>query len=158
VSKHDEVVATGVLHGGHVDLDDARGFAEALQVLGEGSIVVRVDRVGEKARRSVKANRYYWGVVLTLIVTAAEGNTKDDIHDAMCDRFLKRTIVLVNKHTGEVTEHEVARRSSTLTPEEFTRFVEEVRVFGSEFFGLTIPDPDPFWRDHDATYQFERAQ
>lgn len=149
----DGVIGTGVLKAGKVEWDDPRGFSDALKLMADGSVAVRVDHVTEKAIRSVKVNRYYWGVVLKLIATAAEGNTKDDIHDAMCDRFLKRKLLLVNKQTGEVTEHEVARRSSKLTPEEFTKFVDDVRLFGAEFFGLEIPDPDPFWRDHVADYE-----
>lgn len=140
-----EVTATGVLHAGKLRLDDKDGFAEELASMKDGSIVLTVEHGTAKAIRSVRANRYYYGVVLRAIEQYTEQD-KDDIHDFMCDRFLHHKVFLVNRETGEAEERDVAGRSSKLPPDEFCDFVERVRVFAAEFFGLRIPDPDPAWR------------
>lgn len=141
-----EAFGTGVKTGGKVVWDDPQGFTDALKMMPDGSVIVKVELASQKAIRSIKANRYYFGCVLDLMAKDTQQD-KDDIHDAMCDRFLKRKVFMVNRHTGEAEEREVARRSSKLNADEFYAFVENVRLFAAEFLGLTIPDPDPeYWR------------
>lgn len=143
-----EAIATGVKHGGKVLWDDPIGFSDTLKMMPDGSVVVRVELASPNAIRSLRANRYYFGVVLEEIRKYTEQD-KDDIHDFMCARFLGHKVFLVNRETGAATEREVAGRSSSLSPQDFWDFVEHVRLFANEFFGLRIPDPDPAWRLRD---------
>ena len=138
--------ATGSKRGGSLTLDDKAGLSDDLRQMKDGGIILTVTLATPEAIRSTKFNRYYWGCVLKRIADAAEGNTAEDIHDAMCARFLSRLVFIVNHQTGEVEETTVAERSSKLPPDRFERFVMEVREFGQVFFGITIPDPDPNWR------------
>jgi hypothetical protein len=144
-----DVAATGVLHGGKLRLDDKLGFAADIAGMKDGSIVLTVVHGTEKAIRSTRANRYYYGVVLKAI-KGETGQDLDDIHDFMCQRFLTRRMFLVNNRSGEVEEGEVAGRSSKLSPDDFFEFVEKVRLFATEFFGIRIEDPNPAWRDRES--------
>jgi hypothetical protein len=102
--------------------------------------------------RSEKANAYYWGVVLERIVEESEsGNSAEELHDAFCERFItteRKRIEFFNRMTGETLTTDVdTRRSSALTGGPFYDFVEEVRKFALEFWGITTPAPDPeYWR------------
>lgn len=97
------------------------------------------------AKRSNQANRYLWGVVYPAI-SEYTGQDKEDIHDEMCARFTTETVSYVNPKTGELIETEVTRRTSGMTVTRFHRFVEDVRLFAAEFFGVTVPDPSEDYR------------
>lgn len=144
-----EAVGTGVLTKGKLAWDDQRGFTDQLQMMKDGSVVVRCELTTPRAVRSIKVNRYYYGHVLRLI-SEYNGDDVDDLHDQMCARFLKRRVLSINKRTGEVDELEVVGRSSKLDPEEFWQFVLKVRLFAAEFFGVETEDPNPAWRDKAA--------
>lgn len=143
------VTGTGSKRGRILSLDDKEDFSSELSEMKDGGVIVTVTLATPEAIRSVKYNRYYYGCVLKRMAKAAEGNTADDIHDAMCARFLSRDVFMVNPKTGEVSEQTVSERSSKLPPDRFEHFVMEVREFGQTFFGITIKDPDPEWRLHE---------
>jgi hypothetical protein len=102
--------------------------------------------------RSERANGYYWGVVIEHIERLSEsGYSAQELHDVFCERFIlceRKQAEFYNKMTGErvITEYS-ARRSSALTGGPFYDFVENVRLFAREFWGIETPDPDPeYWR------------
>lgn len=146
-----EAIGVGVKTGGKIEWDDQAGFTRELRTMRDGLVVVTVAPAGPKAIRSIRANKYLWQVFNLIAKADGCGQSKEDVHDFMCDRFLKRKLFVVNKQTGETEEHEVARGTSRLSPDEFWDFVEEVRLFAAEWFGLTIPDPDPRWRQKHRT-------
>jgi hypothetical protein len=103
-----------------------------------------------KAMRSAKANAYLWGVVYRLIEEHT-GTKAEDIHDAMCEKFLpneQKRVDFYNKLTGESETIETdGRRSSKLTGSPFYDFVEDIRQWARDFLQLETPDPDKeFWR------------
>jgi hypothetical protein len=136
---------------GKLVLDDTYAFKTAMCRAKDGTrLTVTVER--EKDRRSVEANRYYWGVVIKLIAQET-GQPAQDIHDDLRDRFLRKTITYTDAN-GLIREREFARGSSGLTVAEFYEFVEQARLFAAEFFGLRIPDPDPeYWRQREKAME-----
>jgi hypothetical protein len=103
-----------------------------------------------KARRSAKANAYLWSTVYRYIAEHT-GEKPEDIHDAMCEKFLpneRKRVEFYNKLTGEALQIETdGRRSSKLSGGPFYDFVEEVRLWAREFLQVETPDPDPeYWR------------
>lgn len=103
--------------------------------------------------RSLKANRYYWSVVLKTIADHT-GQSEETIHDAMCALHLPneaQRVAFFNQLTGESLTVEVDhRRTSKLTGRPFYDFVENVRQWALDFFQLTTPDPDPdYWRKRE---------
>lgn len=154
--------ATPVFHG-HISDDGRFGLLDSEKpkrteyfrtLAGEDvDILVRKHRND----RSERANAYYWGQVLTpMSKEHSDGDqSPEEIHDAMCARFLpdeKKRVAFFNKLTGETLEIETdTRRSSKLKGDEFYDFVEQVRKFALEFLGITTENPDPdYWRKRAA--------
>jgi len=100
--------------------------------------------------RSRQANAYYWSCVLDPMAKDQE-MTPDEVHEAMCARFLPneaKRVAFFNKMTGEeIAIYTDGKRSSKLAGTEFYDFVERVRLFALEFLGIVTEDPDPlYWR------------
>lgn len=138
-----------VTTGGAVKLLDRGALLAWASQVGDGIELVGKFEIAE-ATRSARANAYYWGVVLKLAAESC-GQSADDIHDAMCAKFIPnehKRVEFFNKLTNERLEVEVdIQRSSDLNRAEFYDFVELVRVWVAEFLGVTTPDPDPnYWR------------
>lgn len=136
---------------GHLQVFTRRQIAATCKAHAGTEIEIRIRR--HKATRSDRANRYYWGVVLALMAKDQE-MTPDEVHDAMCERFLpdaQKRVEFFNRLTGETLEVETdARRSSKLKGEAFYDFVERVRLFALEFLNVTTPDPDKeYWRKRE---------
>jgi hypothetical protein len=111
----------------------------------EATLAIEAD----DAKRSNAANRYLFGVIYRDIEAYTE-QPKEDIHDEMCARFTTKTIHYTNPATGEIVEMEVVTRTSGMTVSEFHAFVEKVKLFAAEFFGLTFEDaPDEFYKERD---------
>lgn len=136
-------------------LDEPAGFKTAMWRMKDGQRVT-VSVEPERDRRSTAANRYLWGVVYRLIAEYT-GQDPEDIHAEMCARFTAKTISYVNPSTGELVEMPVVTRTSGMTVREFYLFVEKVRLFASEFFTLTIPDPDPEYQHQRSAVMQEAA-
>jgi hypothetical protein len=145
VAKQRYATAVKIVNG-LIEWSDRDAFVRAVRDMADCDAELTIAQVED--RRSVVANRYYWGVVVKAIAEDT-GQAPDDVHDAMCDRFLKHRITLVNV-LGQVLDLEVAGRSSSLSVAKFYGFVEQVRLFAAEFFGLSIPDPDAEYQRHRA--------
>lgn len=96
-------------------------------------------------KRSSAANRYLWGPVYD-VVHDYTGQPKEDIHDEMCARFTTEMIRRVDPKTGRMVEFEVVRGTSGMKVSQFHAFVENVKLFSAEFFGLTFEDPPEDYR------------
>jgi hypothetical protein len=103
----------------------------------------------DEAKRSVAANRYLFGVIYRDIEDYT-GQPKEQIHDEMCVRFTSETISYVNPKTGEMVESVIVRRTSGMKVSRFHKFVQDVKLFAQEFFGLTFEDaPSEFYSERD---------
>ena len=95
---------TGVrIVSGQIEWTDRDGFVRAARRMADCEAEITLAEVEDG--RSAVANRYYRGVVLKMMAEETEQDP-DDIHDAMCDRFLKHRITLINV-MGEVLDQEV---------------------------------------------------
>ena len=148
------MIAEAVWDGRRLELRDSRQYRRELKQMKPkpGQVFhIRVSR----PTRSERANAYYWSTVLTTIVDESEsGNTAEDLHDAFCERFItteRKQVEFFSKVTGEVIVTEIDhRRSSALSGGAFYDFVEQVREFARQFWGIDTPDPDPeYWRKPD---------
>lgn len=107
-----------------------------------------------KDTRGQRANAYYWKCVLGEMAEHC-GHSVEEIHDAMCEKFLPnepKRVEFFNMMTGEcLTVETDGRRTSKLTGSPFYDFVEHVRQFAIEFMGVATQDPDPeYWRKRAA--------
>lgn len=149
--KSVEFACLCTVRDGRLKLYDLEGYARGLARFGNGVELELTLCEGNRARlRSKKANAYLWGVVYALM-SVHTGHSPEDLHDAMCEKFLpseQKRVEFFNKMTGERLEVETeVRRSSKLAGSPFYDFVENVRQFAREFLDVDTPDPDPeFWR------------
>lgn len=138
------VTGAGVIANPDVLLD----LQEAIRTFRGQHIDLTVE--AHRDRRSEKANAYLWSTIYRELA-AYTGHTVEDIHAAMVERFLPsehKRIEFFNRMSGEVLEITTdRRRTSKLTGTAFYDFVEQVRLFASEFLGVETEDPDPdYWR------------
>jgi len=97
---------------------------------------VKVSPYKEKRDRSLKQNSYLWGVVYTMIA-AETGHTTEELHEFFKMLLLDRKFMQVGKE-----EFMIPKSTTTLSTEEFSKYVEQVRAFAGTELGITIPDPN----------------
>ena len=148
LSKGLSVSLAGHVKAGEIDLYRA-ALNQAVRTWPDCAVTVTID--ADEARRTLAANRYLFGIIYRDIEEFT-GQSKDDIHDEMCARFTSKTVQYVNPRTGEVVEMKVVTRTSGMRVGEFHAFVERVKLFASEFFGLTFEDAG-----EDYTKERDRA-
>lgn len=114
-----------------------------LQMDLEGFIGARIECRFEKLKRSTEFNAYYFvGCVKVFVDHWNKENTFsrlvdiDWVHELLAAKFLGFTRQVLP--FGEIIE--MRNRSSVLSTSEFANYVENVRAWGIEFFGLTFPD------------------
>lgn len=86
--------------------------------------------------RSVQQNRYYWLIVTML--SEHTGFTKDEMHSVLKTKFLKTE--KVHEDSGLIFEY--VRSTTELTTTEYEDYLESVRRFAAEDFGIELPMPN----------------
>lgn len=111
-------------------MDDFHGYSNHLASLEGRAVYVAVSRL--QTPRSMKANRYYWGVVVKTLADFC-GYDPDDMHEALAMKFLRIDDCPI---TG------VPRRKHTPDTDtaEFARYVDDCIRLAAEL-GVVIPDP-----------------
>jgi len=89
-------------------------------------------------------NRFLWAIYRQM--SRATGHSPLLIHDQMCLLLLPRDPIvrkLSNWPDGTVrTITRDVRHTSQLSPDEFQKFISDVRLFSKTFLNLAIEDPD----------------
>lgn len=106
---------------------------EVARLFGGQSIEIIIHK--KKKHRSVQQNRYYW--LLMGMVSDHTGYTPDEVHAILKSKFLK--VEKVNENTGVVYEY--IKSTTELSTVEYMDYLEDVRRFGSEEFGIYLPEP-----------------
>ncbi|MBR2691824.1 MAG: hypothetical protein IKE42_28550 [Aquamicrobium sp.] len=89
-----------------------------------------------KRNRSKAANAYYWGVVLAILADHT-GHTAEELHELFKLKFLRREAVTV---LGEgLLMHPT---TTSLKVDEFTEYLEQIRILAAEKLGCSLPDAD----------------
>ncbi len=111
------------------------------------NVYVRIEL--QKKQRSLKANGYYWGVVLPLIAAEMGEDNLDYVHAIMKGECLKTTKIIRGKAYTAVGS------TKKLTTDKFADYLERVRRFAASELGLNIPDPDPQHSDYAVLLEDE---
>lgn len=133
-----------VKQGGEWSFNQDR-FRQLASRLDDGNYTLSVERFVPK--RSSKANRYYWGVVLDRL-SEHTGYHPNELHAHFKKELLgvqTKQIVLQDEH-GEV-KHEgliEVETTTTMDTHDFYLYVEQIRQIAAEL-GCVIPDPDKEW-------------
>ena len=89
---------------------------------------------GEKKKRSLPANSYYWGVVLEIL--SDNGNTPEEWHEICRSMFLKAFKIINGK------ELEYPKSTTGLSTVEFEEYLEKIRRWASVELNYYIPLPN----------------
>lgn len=118
---------------GKLTLDAPKAFAGAMRDMQRGPVIVHVEIY--RARRTLQANRYYFGVVLKAI-SDHTGYDVEELHE-----YFKQTY---NPHQITIGHDEtvVGGSTRTLTTQQFHDYLDKIRRFASTELGITFPDPD----------------
>src|SRR4051812_16927232 len=116
------VVAPAEIRSGKLFLKNRREFNRAVAQLKDGwQVEVAVTRL--QATRSLRANAFYWGVVIAAL-SAHTGYTPDELHELMKMKFLPKTLALSDGN-GEIKgEFVMGGSTRNLKIGEFYTFVE----------------------------------
>jgi len=137
----------GTVKNGQINLPKRVG-KEVKQAFEGKPIEVTFQR--KRKRRSDQQNRYYWGVVIPLIVeafidlghdelTLGNSESHEAIHAMLKRRFLPDGITLEDRQ-GNVYELDPSTTKTTTV--EFTEYIERTQVWAAECLGINIPDPN----------------
>ena len=113
-----------------------------------GRVFVTVQHM--KKPRSNNQNKYYWGVVITLI-SEHTGEDPQDVHAFLGGKFLSQVIEISTK--GQVTDSVSITTSTTeLSTTEFESYMKKSRSWASMFLSVFIPDPNECAEDFAEFY------
>ena len=101
-------------------------------------IVVKLKR----STRSTQQNRYYWGIVVPLVmqglIELGHDVNKQETHEFIKANFNYEEIV--NKDTGELFR--MTKSTARLNKNDFGVMIEKLKVFASEYLNVYIPEPN----------------
>jgi len=95
----------------------------------EGKRVEVIVRKETKTRTN-QQNRYLWGIVYA-IISDNTGYDPEQVHDAMKVKFASKHL-----DNGLV----ITERTSKMTTERMTQYIDDIKRWAAEFLGLYIPD------------------
>ena len=90
--------------------------------------------------RTNQQNRYLFGVAYDNILAhpELEGWTKEDLHDFFLIKVFGSEVIEFQGHK----RHKALKRSSRLSTDEFSGFVDYIIQFAAERLGIVIPPPE----------------
>ena len=120
------------------------------QEIGQAFAGQQVEVTIKKLRRtrSNEQNRYYWGVVVAMVLQAlydlgnqqlkpGHPDSANIVHEFLKQRFLP-PVIACDAHGQELRLPPSTRKQSTV---EMMDYVSEIQMWASEFLNIVIPDP-----------------
>lgn len=135
---------------GKIDVHPRKRIAEYIETCGLDAVEITVDAF--KKTRSVKQNRYYWGVIVDTFRTILE-DAGQSMHPSGVHEALAAEVGMLKKIAFGFDGQPIVYTQSTtdLTTVEFENYMEKCRAFAAEQYGLVIPLPN------EAPFEDERA-
>lgn len=106
---------------------------------------------GLTKQRSVDQNRYYWGVVIPLVMAGFINSGSDlridkesdllVIHEMLKDKFSTNSMYVVRDRMGQEYSVKVATTTDSDTVE-FMRYIRDIKSWTFNHLGIDIPDPN----------------
>lgn len=89
----------------------------------------------EKSQRTIRQNKYLWGVVYK-IISDETGYSVDEIHSLCKTLFLKKHLDVGEKR------YIVIGSTAKLSTAEFSKYVDDIKLWASTELSLVIPDAE----------------
>jgi hypothetical protein len=124
----------GRVEGGILKLDQVADFNEHLKEY-EGKLVT-LSITGGREDRSIEANRYYWGCVVTPLAKHC-GYTREQMHEALKRHFLRDR---EREKDGLI----LVRSTTELDTKEFAEYVSHCQQLAAEMH-CVLPDEQGPW-------------
>lgn len=137
------IAVSGRLEAGRLRLNRAY-LATMLRGRKDCDVEILIER--KLATRSIAQNAWYWGAVLGLIAEDT-GQPIGDLHEFFKLQFNVRPIVVCDRAGVIVAEERIGGSTTALNRITFGEYCEAIRAFALEKLSITIPDPDPNWRE-----------
>lgn len=122
-----------VVKDGRLQRNVSQKIANELKEFEGKKVEVRIQKL--KSKRSDQQNRYWWAIVT--ILSNELGYTKDELHEILKFKFLKRS--KVDEKTGEIFEY--LGSTATLNKTEFSDMTSELIRWSAETFSIVLPIP-----------------
>jgi len=126
-----------------------RLLVRRIQALGDGAVKLAAEKPQNKV--TSLQHRYYRGVVLPMLTEAlcelnGEKYETDQVHKVMGAKYLPKDKI-ADPETGEIIEVTVS--TADLDTIGMMDYWEECVRFAAMHLGISIPPPDPEWRDKE---------
>ena len=134
-------VASAVVKDGRLFIHNRKAFDSAVESIRPGTQVeIAVTRL--YATRSIKQNRWYWGVCVELL-SEHTGYGPEEMHDILKAKFLPKRLAVSNGNGRIVDSFVIGGSTRELNTVEFKDYTERVQQWAAEDLGVVIPDPEP---------------
>lgn len=134
------VVASATVKDGRLFIHNRAAFDSAVQGIRPGTQVeVAVTRL--YATRSIRQNRWYWGVCVALL-SEHTGYGPEEMHDILKAKFLPKQLAVTNGNGRIVDSFVIGGSTRELNTVEFKDYTERIQQWAAEDLGVVIPDPE----------------
>jgi hypothetical protein len=113
------------------DAESHKQFGREIQQLKPGEYVVKITR--NRPIRSLNANKYYHAILN--IIGIETGHTHEELHEALKLKFNAKII-----HFPKGGSQVVGESTSNLDSKEFAGYVNQVKNWALNEFGIVIPE------------------
>jgi len=120
----------GKVRDGKLKLDNPQNYLVEISKLEGQRIELTIRK--ERHTRSLSQNKYYWGVIIQ-ILSDYFGYDKEEMHEALKFKFLKR-----HEDTDLVTVGSTAKLSTA----GFTEYIDDIIRWASTEYQVIIPSAD----------------
>lgn len=124
-----------------------KALGAELRKLPDGEYCIEVKK--NRPIRSMKANKYYFAILK--IIGTATGHTHEELHEIMKLKFNSDLI-----HFPKSGSQIIGKTTSDLDTAEFAAYINRVKKFSIEEFGLIIPEPKDLdyarWMEIENSY------
>lgn len=129
------------------DADSHKDLGRRLQELEPGEYCMTIKR--NRPIRSLNQNKYYHAILN--IIAISTGHTHDELHEICKLKFNSKWVDLPRGGT-----HVIGKTTSDLDTAEFTAYVNRVKQWAIDEFGITIPESRDIdyarWIEIENTY------
>ena len=121
-------------------IENETDFYKYVSSLNCGDLSISVEPF--KNKRSLQQNKYMW--VLYTIVSKHTGDSTEDTHEYFKQKFLTKRNITDYETGGEIA---VINSTTKLNTFEMSEYLENVKRFSAEFFGLYLPDASEYYEN-----------